>query len=134
MLALGMPRPAPPITLGHADRQALASTARAATSAQRDVLRARIVLLAADGVASADIAPRLGPRPATVSKWRGRSARLGMPGLLDEPRPGKAPVYTPEHERRVLALLDRDPPKGFARWNGRLLARELGDVSDHQVW
>lgn len=134
MLALGMPRPAPPITLGDADRQALASTARAATSAQRDVLRARIVLLAADGVASADIAQRLGTRPATVSKWRGRFARLGMPGLLDEPRPGKAPVYTPEDERRVLALLDRDPPKGFARWNGRLLARELGDVSDHQVW
>ncbi|MGH8525374.1 MAG: IS630 family transposase, partial [Gammaproteobacteria bacterium] len=39
-----------------------------------------------------------------------------------------------ESERRVLAMLDEPPPRGYARWNGRLVAEALGDVSSAQVW
>ena len=129
-----MPRSAPPIVLTESDRKALLSVVRASTSPQREVFRARIILRAADGLASVEIAEELGTRPATISQWRGRFASLGMAGLVDGPRPGKKAVYTEETERRILARLDMKPPKGHALWNGRLLAEALGDVSDDQVW
>ena len=43
-------------------------------------------------------------------------------------------TYDKIAEKRVLALLDTDPPDGYSQWNGRLLATALGDVSDDQVW
>jgi hypothetical protein len=39
-----------------------------------------------------------------------------------------------ETNKRVLAVLDRPPPAGFARWTGGLIAAELGDVHEQQVW
>ena len=43
--------------------------------------------------------------------------------------PGDAPVSP-----RVLSKLDEPPPKGYSRWNGKLLALALGGISTHQVW
>ena len=129
-----MPRSAPSIMLTDSERETLQGIVRAATSSQRDVFRARIILRSADGVPSHEIADELSTRPATVSQWRGRFSRMGMAGLLDAPRPGKKPVYTEDTERRILAKLDEAPPKGYSLWNGRLIAEALGDVSDHQVW
>jgi len=37
-------------------------------------------------------------------------------------------------ERRIIAALDAPPPAGYARWNGPLLAKHLGDISKHQIW
>ena len=107
---------------------------RAPRTEQRRVARARIVLVAAAGLGTGAIAGQLGVRPSTVSKWRGRFARLGLAGLEDAPRPGKPPVYDAGTEARILARLDAPPPAGLARWSGRLLAAALGDVSRHQVW
>jgi transposase len=69
-----------------------------------------------------------------VSHWRGRFARSGLAGLVDKPRPGPAPKYGAETGRRILAVLQRPPPAGFARWNGPLIAAALGDVHEQQVW
>ena len=57
-----------------------------------------------------------------------------MAGLADAPRSGKPRTYGEAADRRILALLDRPPPAGFARWTAPLLAKELGDVSDQYVW
>ena len=46
----------------------------------------------------------------------------------------QASAVRPGTERRVLALLDQDPPRGYAQWNGRLLAEALGDVSAAHTW
>lgn len=73
-------------------------------------------------------------RPATVSKWRTRFAAHRVSGLEDEARPGAPVRYGPVTEDRILALLDEAPPRGYARWNGRLVAEKLGDVSPSQVW
>ena len=51
-----------------------------------------------------------------------------MEGLQDKPRPGKQPIYTNATDKRILKLLDKPPPDGFARWTGPLLAGALGDV------
>ena len=72
--------------------------------------------------------------PRTVSLWRGRSARDGLAGLTDKLRPGPRPKYGVESGRRILAVLDKLPPAGFARWTGPPIAAELGDVHEQQVW
>ena len=71
--------------------------------------------------------------PRTVSGWRGRFAREGLAGLEDRRHPGPAPKYDITTGRRILALLDGPPPKGYARWTGPLLAQALGDVHEQQV-
>ena len=112
----------------------LEARVRAPTTEQRDVFRARIVLLADEGRSTRSIARALGTMPRTVSTWRGRFSREGLTGLADKPRPGPAPKYSSATGRRILAVLEREPPAGFARWNGPLIAAELGDVHEQQVW
>ena len=97
------------------------------------VFHAGIILLANKGMGTNAIARRLHTRPATVTKWRIRFARLGLDGLKDAPRPGQKRRYLPDDEQRVLGMLDQPPPSGFARWNGRLLAQALSLPAD-SVW
>lgn len=98
------------------------------------VERARVILMAAEGLPAREIAHRLKTRLARVSKWRQRFAKARLDGLHDAPRSGKPKLYDDKTEKRMLALLDDNPPDGYSQWNGRLLAEALGDVSDDQVW
>src|SRR5512138_1507782 len=116
------------------DRLVLEAVVRAPTTEQRAALRARIVLLAAEGRTTRSIARQLDVMPRTVSDWRIRFAEQGLAGLADKPRPGPSPKYDAQTGRRILALLDQPPPKGYGRWTGGLLARALGDVHEQQVW
>jgi transposase len=116
------------------DRAVLEARLRAPTTQQRDVLRARIVLLAGEGRSTRSIADVVGTMPRTVSLWRGRFAREGLAGLSDKPRPGAEPKYSAATGQRILAVLEREPPAGFARWTGPLIAAQLGDVHEQQVW
>jgi transposase len=116
------------------DRAVLEARIRAPTTEQRDGFRARIILLADEGRSTRSIARMLGTMPRTVSTWRGRFARDGLVGLGNKPHPGPAPTYGAETGRRILEVLDREPPTGFARWTGSLIAAELGDVHEQYVW
>jgi transposase len=64
------------------------------------------------------IAKEVGVQPRIVSLWRHRYADHGLEGLQDKPRPGKQPIYTKATDKRILKLLDKSPPEGFARWTG----------------
>jgi transposase len=98
------------------------------------VERARVILLAANGLNGREIAARMETRTARVSKWLRRFAKDRIAGLLDAPRPGeKRRKYNPATEERILKALDEPPPAGYSRWNGRLLAEHLGQVSKDQV-
>ena len=92
------------------DRLALEARVRAPTAEQRDVLRARIVLLASEGRSTRAIAKAVDVMPRTVSLWRGRYSREGMAGLAEKPRPGPPAKYDAQTARRVVAVLDRPPP------------------------
>lgn len=116
------------------ERAVLEARCRAPTTAQRDVKRARIVLLAAAGRSTRSIAREVGVQPRIVSLWRHRFADHGLEGLEEKRRPGKRPIYTEATNKRILAFLDRPPPKGYARWTGPLLAETLGDVDVQYVW
>ena len=116
------------------DRAVLEARCRATTTPQRDVRRARIVLLAAEGASTRSIARAVGVEPGVVSIWRHRFADHGLEGLKDQSRPGKKPSYTVETDKRILRVLDERPPAGYARWTGPLIADRLGDVHEQYVW
>src|ERR1700693_3601151 len=115
-------------------RKVLEARCRAASTPQGEMKRARIVLLAADGRSTRSIAKEVGVQPRIVSKWRHRFADHGLAGLTDRPRAAKQPIYGPATNKRILALLDKSPPPGYARWTGPLLAMALQDVDVQYVW
>jgi hypothetical protein len=59
-----------------------------------------------------------------------RFASLGLDGLKDAHRPGQRRRYLPDDEKRVLQMLDKPVPSGYAQWNGRLLAEALSLPAD----
>ena len=122
------------VALTDEDRLRVRAWLAAGKTEQRMAFRAQVILAVAEGLANAAVAQRLGTRPATVSKWRGRFAQNGLSGLVDAPRSGKPRHYQSAHEHRILAALDLPPPAGHARWDGTLLARHLADISTHQIW
>ena len=122
------------ITVTEEQRALLESWARKSTTEKRYAERAKIILLSSAGEKRDAIAKRMALAPGVVSKWRRRFLEQGTDGLFDVPRPGKPPRYDERTEQRILEVLDHDPPKGFSRWNGPLVAKKLADVNVHQVW
>src|ERR1035437_4877173 len=129
-----MIREAREVHLSRKDRKVLEACCRSPVTLQRDLKRARIVLLAAAGRSTRSIAKEVGVQPRIVSLWRHRYADHGLEGLKDKPRPCKQPIYTKATDKRILRLLDKPPPEGFARWTGPLLAGALGDIDAQYVW
>ena len=98
---------------------------RSATVAAGVAQRARIVLLAAEGVANYEIAERVGVTRPTVNLWRNRYAERGLAGL-DGVRPPGRPRSV--DRARVVAATLTPPPKslGVTHWSSRLLGDRLG--------
>ena len=115
------------VTLDAADRAALQSLARRASAPHRLVMRARIVLAAADGLPSSVIAARLGICDDTARKWRRRYCQHSLDGLADAPRPGRPRKFAPRVVAEVKALACELPATAgapLARWSCPDLARE----------
>ncbi|MGH6741711.1 MAG: IS630 family transposase, partial [Bradyrhizobium sp.] len=89
---------------------------------------------AAGGMASRAIGRTVGCTTGTASKWRVRYAERRLAGLDETGERGAEPKYTVETGKRILALLDQPPPKGYSRWSGPLLAAALGDVDVQYIW
>ena len=122
------------IMLTAEERVDLEGLARSTKSEHRMRQRARIVLLAADGKATRAIAREVGCTIGTASKWRVRYASDRLAGLDETGNRGAEPRYTAATGRRILAILDGPPPKGYARWTAPLIATALGDVHEQYVW
>ena len=95
-----MPRSSPyVITLTPKERSVLKARARQYTLPYREVVRAKIVLLAEEGLENKEIGERLDmPRPV-VSKWRKRFFRERLEGLEDRSRRGRPPAFFPSGRR-----------------------------------
>ncbi len=76
----------------------------------------------------------LGCTTGTASKWRVRYARDRLVGFSEAGNRGADAKYGIETDRRILALLDTAPPKGYANWSGPLIAKALGDVHVQYLW
>jgi transposase len=91
-----MPRKSPYVLrLTTEQRTELEARARRYTLPYRDVVRAKIVLMAAEGLDNDEIAWRLDTRREIVSKWRKRFFEQGLPGLDERPRGGRPPTFSP---------------------------------------
>ncbi len=122
-----MSRRAPQIELTSEERVTLESLTRSPSSAQRDVLRARIVLLAAEGLRNEQIQERLKVSKPVVIKWRRRFAAQRLAGLVDQPGRGRKRKYDPATRHRIAATACSTPPESVGtHWSVRTLARHLG--------
>ncbi|MBT2454820.1 helix-turn-helix domain-containing protein [Streptomyces sp. ISL-86] len=106
-------------------RERLVRTVASAKSEVRAVLRARIVLAAADGIANGAIARELEVSVNTVRKWRGRFADLGPEGLRDAERSGRPKTYGPEVRVAIVATATSIPPHPEATWSHRAIAQQV---------
>ena len=140
-----------PLTLTLEDRSELERRVRAQTTPHRDRQRAKVVLLAADGVTGRRIAKEVGLSPQSVSKWRIRFSELGLSGLDDAERSGRPLVYGPTDRLVLMAKVTSELPEFSSQWShselhgamseagiaisasqiGRILAAD--DVRPHKV-
>ncbi len=132
-----MPKRATPIALSEKEQEGLLQITTRHRSEQQVVLRARIVLAAAQGHANVQIATDLGINVDTVRLWRDRWA--GLQGidleilslaerLQDAPRPGVKPKFSSEQRCQMAALACEAPAKAgrpMSQWTGREIADEL---------
>jgi len=88
------------ITLSETQERELRRRAGQYTRPHREVVRAKIVLLAAEGLSDAEIARRLDCTDKTAAKWRRRFIAEGIAGLDERPRPGRPRSFSPRRDRR----------------------------------
>jgi transposase len=117
-------RAAPALVLRDGDRAELQRLTRSSTAPAGMAQRARIVLLASEGVANDQIVDLVGCGRQKVMKWRARYQAQGLAGLSDRGRPGRPRSI--DHAAIVTATLTPPPKKlGVTHWSSRLLAQRL---------
>src|SRR6266705_2986979 len=119
------------VNLPARDREVLRLWTRSPSMRAGLAQRARVVLLAAEGVGTAEIVRRVGLSKPAVIGWKRRHAADGIAGLDDRPKSGRPRLIDPVDI--VLATLEPPPPQlGVTHWSSRLLAKHLG-ISDFTV-
>ncbi len=114
-----------PLVLSVDERVELERRVRAQTTAHRDRQRARVVLLAADGVPGIQIGPRVGLSTQSVCKWRCQFRDHGLDGLVDALRSGRPLVYGPVERLVLMAKVTEEHPMVDAQWSHSELAAEM---------
>ena len=118
-------------------RNELTQLERAGKTPQKVALRARIILLASDGIANTEIAAQLHTTRPTVILWRNRFLQLGIPGLLrDRSRPGRIKSITPSVVQEVVNRTLHTTPRDATHWSVRTMATEMGvsRTTVHRIW
>jgi transposase len=115
------------VRLTSEDRAVLEDRASSRTAAHGEVVRARIVLLAADGAQNVDIAQRVGVCVDVASKWRKRFCEEGLAGLRDRPRSGRPRTFGAAVVAGIKALACEPPEERevpLSRWSSHELAAQ----------
>jgi transposase len=130
-----MNRKASPIVLNVEEKRTLESMSNSRTAPYRKVQRARLVLLAAEGMTNTAIAREVGLQRSMVVQWRQRFIGERVVGLEDRPRPGKPRQYTDADRLRVIETACSQKPVGETHWSVRTLAKATGVGRDtvHQI-
>ena len=126
------------VCLSDDDRVVLSRWARGRRTPSRNVNRAKILLLAAEGVENKDIAFELGINVKTVALWRRRFIEAGITGIeKDAPRGGrKAKIQHGSIEAEVIRKTTQEDPPKATHWSTRLMAAEMGisPTSVRRIW
>ena len=125
------------ILLSDADRERLERLVRDRNTPQKLVWRARIVLLASDGLTAEAIAAAVGKSLLTVRRWRRRYMAKGVDGLLKDASrpPGRKPLSV-ETIKRVVHLTLHEKPLNATQWSARNMAKAAGIsyTSVQRIW
>jgi|TARA_B100000315_G_C14504569_1_gene553969 transposase len=127
-----MGRRASKIELSVAERHGLEELIRTRSTPQHLALRARIIVLAADGLSVGATSERLGVWRKTVSEWRKRWLACGREvgvadRLSDRPRKGAPATITPEQICAIIALACEKPSESgipISHWSQQAVAEE----------
>jgi transposase len=125
------------IALTVEERVTLTKWSRGRSTPARLVLRAKIVLAAADGRENREIAVALGCTRRTVGTWRNRFADLRLAGIEhDAPRAGRTPSVRAAKEAEVIAKTTRETPPHATQWSTRTMARATGvsKATVQRIW
>ena len=115
-----------PIVLTVEDRETLERWSRRPKARHSIAQRARIVLLAADGLTNVVIGERVGVNHTTVTKWRRRFLEGGLDALADEPRPGTPRKFGDDAIEAIVVKTLTENPKGSTHWSTRDMAKAAG--------
>src|SRR5664280_3519016 len=128
---------AAPLAMSAGQREALAILSRSSTAPHREVKRAKVLLMAADGVANSKIAATVGITPVTVRSWRTRFANEGLSkfGQVREGR-GRKPGITAEQIEEIVRLTQHEKPSGETHWGCRSMAKAVGvsPATVQRIW
>ena len=130
-------RVAPLVTLSAEARQELEALAHSRREPHRVVLRAKIILLAAERRQDREIGARLGLDRLTVACWRQRFLRLGVPGLRkDDPRPGRKPKISADQVQQIITRTTQEKPPQATQWSTRTMAAAAGvsTATVRRIW
>jgi putative transposase len=125
-----------PLHLSAEDRKQLKSLTSSRSLPHALVTRARIILMAADGIANTDIAKKVQLTASTVGKWRRRYLLHGIQGLHDELRSGRPRSVDDESLAKLIQkTLDTKPTDG-THWSTRTMAEATGISKStvHRIW
>jgi putative transposase len=129
-------RPKAPLVLSEEERLQLHAVAKSRSLPHGLVMRARLVLLAAEGMANKAIAKQLSLSQQSVSLWRQRFLKQGLRGLHDELRPGRPRSISDEKVAQVVQKTLATPPKDGTHWTVRSMAKHahLSVPTVHRIW
>lgn len=126
------------LKLRRGDRDILESWTRSGTVEARVAKRARIVLLAADGLSNRDIGETVDLHYNQVGIWRKRYVEYGLAGLEDGERSGRPCVYDHDDVLLLMKLVTEEPPDNATRWSMEALAGAMAahgvPISASQCW
>ena len=125
------------IVVNEKDRVHLGQVIRNRNTPQKVVLRARIVLLSANGISTAEIMRRLSTSTPTISRWRNRYETDGVAGLFkDRSRSGRKRRIEEAKVREVVHRTLQEKPLCATHWSTRSLAKVVGlsPASVQRIW
>ena len=129
-------RPKKPVVLPEEDRQQLTAVARSRSLPHGVVMRARIVLLAANGIPNNQIAHEVGLSQQSVCLWRKRYLGHGVEGLHDELKGGRPRTISDERIASLIRRTLKAKPADGTHWTVRSIAREtrISTTTVHRIW
>ena len=119
------------------DRDELIKLAGGRNTAQKVVLRTKIVLKAMEGMSRKKIAEDVGTSRPTVYRWIERYVEGGVQALLrDAPRPGRIPSIAGEREKAIVEATLHTIPDNATHWSVRSMAKahNISRMTVHRIW
>jgi transposase len=132
-----MNRAAAPLAMSDKQREVLETLSRSQSAAHRVVQRARVLLLAADGVSNSEISEVSGVSRPTVLAWRNQFSKEGLTGFGEVAKGrGPKPSISDEKISEIVELTLHSKPEGKTHWSCRSMAKQIGvsPASVQRIW